>query len=138
MREITAGPFRFLNPDNPPHLTLKKRTGTMTLAEIRREPPSVAIGGKSLSEAKREAATGLLLLWHDHWPEAHAIAQAHEGEADFDLLHAWVHCREGDFSNALYWMNEAGKHPLFRKKFPSLRRVQAEELLTFFKYLLGA
>ena len=39
---------------------------------------------------------------------AHEIAQAHEGEAIFDAIHALVHRIEGDTSNAAYWDRRAG------------------------------
>ena len=167
--------FRAPPPDNPPRLTLKKRPRTLSVAAILRDVGSEAGGNLGPSEARRKAAHGLLLLWHDHWPEAHAIAQAHEGESDFDLLHALGHRREGDYANAIYWLNEAGNHPVYwrsgsrlgpmfaedallcRKLLPGdhwnprgfvkaveespdhplLRRVQAEEFLAFFEYLLG-
>jgi hypothetical protein len=56
---------------------------------------------------------GLSLLWHDHWEASHEIAQSHEGEPDFDLLHAILHRREGDFANSGYWFRGAGKHPCY-------------------------
>ncbi|HET7412951.1 MAG TPA: hypothetical protein VFJ18_09840, partial [Pararhizobium sp.] len=37
------------------------------------------------------------------WTRAHEIAQAHEGEAIFDRLHALCHRIEGDDGNARYW-----------------------------------
>ena len=45
--------------------------------------------------------------------EAHAVAQAHEGEAPYDWLHALVHRIEGDDMNAGYWYRRAGqvRHP---------------------------
>lgn len=42
---------------------------------------------------------------------AHAIAQAHEGEALFDRLHALCHRIEGDTGNAAYWYARAGIRP---------------------------
>ena len=39
---------------------------------------------------------------------AHEIAQAHEGEALFDAIHALVHRIEGDPGNAAYWDRRAG------------------------------
>jgi len=37
------------------------------------------------------------------WDEAHRIAQAHEGDATADWLHAVLHKIEGDADNARYW-----------------------------------
>ena len=42
------------------------------------------------------------------WDEAHEIAQAHEGEAIFDAIHALLHRIEGDRLNAGYWDRKAG------------------------------
>ena len=39
---------------------------------------------------------------------AHEIAQAREGEALFDAIHALVHRIEGDPGNAAYWDRRAG------------------------------
>lgn len=50
-------------------------------------------------------------LWHaakGNWNEAHNIAQSHEGEKDFDRLHAYLHRVEGDEWNAGYWYRRAG------------------------------
>lgn len=42
------------------------------------------------------------------WETAHNIAQAHEGQAAFDRIHALVHRIEGDVFNANYWYRRAG------------------------------
>jgi hypothetical protein len=42
------------------------------------------------------------------WERAHEIAQAHEGEALFDAIHALLHRIEGDTGNAAYWDRRAG------------------------------
>ncbi len=42
------------------------------------------------------------------WDRAHQIAQAHEGEAIFDAIHALLHRIEGDRINAGYWDRKAG------------------------------
>lgn len=50
-------------------------------------------------------------LWYaakDDWKAAHNIAQAHEGEQNFDHLHAHLHRVEGDEWNAGYWYRRAG------------------------------
>lgn len=50
-------------------------------------------------------------LWYcakGNWEAAHNIAQQHEGEKDFDRLHAFLHREEGDEWNAHYWYRRAG------------------------------
>ncbi len=56
----------------------------------------------SLRDAVAHAIAG-------RWDEAHGIAQAHEGEALADWLHAVLHKVEGDVSNARYWYRRAGR-----------------------------
>ena len=56
----------------------------------------------TLAEAVDHAAAG-------RWDEAHAIAQAHEGEPLADWLHAVLHKIEGDAGNARYWYRRAGR-----------------------------
>ena len=97
--------------DNPPRLDRSKRAGTLSLKEIR----GLIDGNPHDFEGTRgEAARGLLLLWHDHWEDAHAIAQSDEGEPHHDLMHAIAHRREEDFANAGYWFREAGEHEAFK------------------------
>jgi hypothetical protein len=77
----------------------------MTLEEFRdtlaaEEPPahlSLALAG----------------LWWDakgHWTKAHESAQQDEGPAG-SWVHAYLHRKEGDSSNAGYWYRRAGKPP---------------------------
>jgi hypothetical protein len=54
----------------------------------------------------------LQALWwlgRDDWDRAHKVAQAHEGDADCDRVHAHLHRQEGDLSNAGYWYRRAGR-----------------------------
>ena len=99
-----------LDANNPPFLTLARRKGTLPVRELRQTGDALLA---AIPEAKRNTALGLLLLWHDHGEEAHAVAQEREGRPDFDLLHALFHRREGDYSNSIYWLDGAGKHPVF-------------------------
>jgi hypothetical protein len=103
----------------PPALDMTKRPGTLSAAAVREAiaAPAGTGGGKASSDRMR-VLEGLALLWNDHWDEAHAIAQTGEGRPDFDLLHAMLHRREGDFPNAQYWFGSAGKHPCY----PALER----------------
>jgi hypothetical protein len=53
----------------------------------------------------------LRALWHDakgDWDEAHRIAQDVSG-SDGAWVHAYLHRKEGDRSNARYWYQQAGQ-----------------------------
>ena len=50
-------------------------------------------------------------LWHDargDWDRAHRIAQDIDA-ADGSWVHAYLHRKEGDLSNAGYWYRRAGR-----------------------------
>jgi hypothetical protein len=58
----------------------------------------------------------LAALWYDakgNWNEAHNIAQS-IADKNGSLIHAYLHRKEGDDSNASYWYSKAGK------SFPSV------------------
>ena len=53
----------------------------------------------------------LRALWHDakgDWDQAHRIAQDVSGP-DGARVHAYLHRKEGDLSNARYWYRRAGQ-----------------------------
>jgi hypothetical protein len=53
----------------------------------------------------------LRALWHEangDWNRAHEIVQDEEG-AEAAWVHAYLHRKEGDLSNAGYWYRRAGK-----------------------------
>ena len=53
----------------------------------------------------------LTALWHDakgDWKRAHEIVQDEEGAAAA-WVHAYLHRKEGDLSNAGYWYRRAAK-----------------------------
>ena len=53
----------------------------------------------------------LVALWHDakgDWSRAHTITQDIEGSMAC-WIHAYLHRKERDISNAHYWYNRAGK-----------------------------
>ena len=75
----------------------------MTLAEFKH----------STTEASPPASlpAPLLALWHDargDWESAHETAQAID-DATGAWIHAYLHRKEGDASNAGYWYRRAGK-----------------------------
>ncbi len=56
-------------------------------------------------------APALAALWHDangNWDRAHEVAQEIE-DADGAWVHAYLHRKEGDESNAGYWYRRAGR-----------------------------
>lgn len=61
----------------------------------------------------KELSLPLAALWWDakgDWTKAHESAQQDEGAAGA-WVHAYLHRKEGDLSNAGYWYQRAGKPP---------------------------
>jgi len=61
-----------------------------------------------------DLSLALAALWWDakgDWGKAHESAQLDEGPAGA-WVHAYVHRKEGDLSNAGYWYQRAGKPPV--------------------------
>ncbi len=59
-----------------------------------------------------ELAPALKGLWWDakgDWSKAHECAQQVENDKDGQWVHAYLHRKEGDLSNAGYWYKRAGK-----------------------------
>ena len=59
-----------------------------------------------------EVNSYLLALWHDKkgsWKKAHEIAQEIDDNSG-SWIHAYLHRKEGDLSNASYWYHRAGKN----------------------------
>ncbi len=58
-----------------------------------------------------DMSLALQALWFDakgDWNKAHELAQK-EGESSGDWVHAYLHRKEGDASNARYWYVRARK-----------------------------
>ena len=86
----------------------------------------------SLGEAAPERGLSLALeaLWWDskgEWTRAHARAQEDESAAGA-LVHAYLHRKEGDSSNAAYWYRRARRDPATGSLAAEWRRI-AEALL---------
>ena len=76
-----------------------------------------------------DISDNLKALWYDaagSWNKAHDIVQETSG-LEGDWIHAYLHRKEGDLSNASYWYSRAGK-PLPRI---SLEK-EWEELVRYF------
>jgi len=62
----------------------------------------------------KDLSLALLGMWWDakgEWTKAHESAQQDEGPAGA-WVHAYLHRKEGDLSNAEYWYQRAGKPPV--------------------------
>ncbi len=73
----------------------------------------------------------LIALWHDtksDWARAHESAQQDEGPAG-SWVHAYLHRKEGDQSNAAYWYNRA-KQPICRDSLETEWQSIVKALLT--------
>ena len=74
---------------------------------------NVATFKDSLGHKTPPAGLGRLLqaLWHDangDWDQAHRLAQEQD-DRDGAWVHAYLHRKEGDPSNAAYWYRRAGR-----------------------------
>lgn len=70
-------------------------------ASLHAKSPPAGLGG------------ALEALWHDargEWRAAHERVQSESGE-EAAWVHAYLHRKEGDLSNAHYWYRRAGKTP---------------------------
>ena len=77
----------------------------MTLEEFR--------DSLSRDEPPRQAEAALAALWWDakgNWKQAHEVAGQDEGPAAA-WVHAYLHRKERDASNASYWYARADKPP---------------------------
>ena len=68
---------------------------------------------ESISEASapQDLSSPLQALWIDakgDWDEAHRIVQS-LSDVDSAWVHAYLHRKEGDLSNASYWYHRSGK-----------------------------
>jgi hypothetical protein len=71
----------------------------------------------------------LTALWHDgsgDWDTAHHLAQDIESE-DAAWVHAYLHRKEGDLSNAAYWYRRANR-PVAQRSLKDEWREIVEEL----------
>ena len=64
-----------------------------------------------LNQPPDALSPALVALWHDgrgDWDAAHRVAQDMPG-ADGAWIHAYLHRKEGDNSNAAYWYRQASR-----------------------------
>src|SRR5262245_58906569 len=102
--------------------TGQKGTGGMTLDEFR----------QTLTADRAPTMTpALRALWHDakgDWYSAHHVAQDDDG-IESAWVHAYLHRKEGDLSNASYWYRRA-ERPVASDSLEAESDRIAGELLT--------
>jgi hypothetical protein len=107
---MTADAWSLIDTAGPAALDRGPRAGIATAGALTKALKTALAG---LDEQRRDAALAVALLWHDDLDGAHRLCQAHEGHQDNDYVHALLHRREGDFTNAKYWFREVGNHPVY-------------------------
>jgi len=68
---------------------------------------------QKLSSPPPGLSGALQALWYDakgDWDKSHELAQEDAGAAG-NWVHAYLHRKEGDTSNARYWYSNAGRPP---------------------------
>ena len=115
-----------LNTVSVPSLGPERRAGSMPLSLLKDELET-AISQANLRGENADLVRSTALLWHDHLDESHKISQG-INSSDGSYLHAIMHRREPDYSNAQYWFNRTGNHPAFRQVHQ-----RAEEVLGAFE-----
>ena len=100
---------RLLNTSKPAGLGPGPRSGVESIASLN-SAVDAALKEVALDKRRSDLIRALILLWHDHLEAAHVIAQRHEEDADGSYVHAIVHRREPDYSNAKYWFHRTRQH----------------------------
>lgn len=81
--------------------------------------------GRVRDRESAEACLAALWLWGDDLDRSHRISQGLHGQ-DGCYWHGIMHRREGDFSNAKYWMRRVGEHPIHDALNRAARELAAE------------
>ena len=101
----------FISHPEPPELGPGPRANVQAAAALNRQLDE-AFAQAGLTGARAELIRATILLWHDHLDAAHGIVQDDETK-DGSYIHAILHRREPDYSNAKYWFRRVGQHPCF-------------------------
>ena len=95
----------------------------MTLSELK--------ATLSASTPPANLARALVALWHDargDWKTAHEVAKDVDDKDGGAWVHAYLHRKEGDDTNAAYWYRRAGQ-PVSRTSLDAEWDQIASELL---------
>ena len=97
--------------DDLPELGPGPRAGVLPPEELLAKADAW-LADKKLSARTTKLFRAAALLWHDHHDAAHLIVQD-DPSSEASFLHAILHRREPDASNARYWINRVGRHPVY-------------------------
>ncbi len=86
------------------------RSSVLPVVELESQIKRLVQEGMPTGDHRPSLVLCVALIWNDHWIKAHELAQDIDN-ADGSLLHAIVHRREPDYSNAKYWLRRARNHP---------------------------
>lgn len=85
-----------------------------------------AFGERRVTDRKMaECCLAGLWLLHDFLDRSHEISQEIETPTG-SYWHAVMHRREGDYSNAKYWLRRVGTHPVFEPLASCVAQLAAE------------
>src|SRR5689334_7196922 len=100
-----------IETDALPDLGPGPRAGVLPEAELLAKADAW-IAANKISNRAAKLFRAAALLWHDHHDALHAIVQD-DPSSEASFLYAILHRREPDTSNARYWINRVGRHPVY-------------------------
>ena len=110
---MSASAFhRLLKTSAPAGLGPGPRSGVESIAALNSAVDAV-LKEFPVEKRRSDLVRALILLWHDHLEASHVIAQRYEDDADGRYVHAIVHRREPDYSNAKNWFHRTRQHPAY-------------------------
>ena len=116
--------YAIFNTPSLPSLGPKKRAEALPLSKLKNDLKS-AVSQSDLSGNNADLMRSAALLWHDCLDESHAISQD-INSSDGSFLHAIMHRREPDYSNAKYWFNRVGAHDAFLEIFDRVKKISID------------
>lgn len=75
------------------------------------------LASEAIQEMDDPVLEAAIWLYVDDLDRSHSTSQGIQ-DSTGSMWHAIMHRREGDFSNAKYWLRQAGSHPAFQTHDP--------------------
>ena len=93
-------------------MSVKPLAAAELVARVRGDRPQPALTDAIAACPCGEAVRAGLFLLNGDWEQAHAVAQALDGPLGAHW-HALVHRHEPDYGNSKYWLQRAGRSPVY-------------------------